>query len=300
MLEKMQVFAADKSGIRTQDHHDEGNEPFSSQLEVLCRLRQQNLTITSTGRYMRVELNTNSFVFGRGFHFMYSGGDFQVQRHIDVTDDGLIQIFSPGHPTYFEGKYHLTWRIQTGSLEKIIQMIVKESHLPYNHKCGTDYLEAYDGYDSLTTSLAKWCGDEKPSKDSSGSQMFIVFHASSVGTRGVFKINFFVVLKSQQESGGMKTITILLSCIAVVLVPAVLFSVYRIRQRRYHRSSRTNRAFVATTMSSNPALQVPHQAAMMPATETGGEIELPPYTSAAQSQPPPSYESLEFGPKSGK
>ncbi|XP_046548838.1 uncharacterized protein LOC124258787 isoform X2 [Haliotis rubra] len=225
---------------------------------------------------------------------MYSGGDFQVQRHIDVTDDGLIQIFSPGHPSYYEGKYHLTWRIEAGSVGKILQMIVKESHLPYNHKCGTDYLEAHDGYDSSSISLAKWCGDERPSKDSSGSHIFLVSHASSVETRGVFMINFFVVLKPHQESGdSVKTTTILLLCIAVVLVLVMLFSVYKIRQRRRHRSSHTDHAFVATTMSSNPALQAPHQAAAMPA---GGETELPPYTSAAQSQPPPSYESLEFGP----
>ncbi|XP_067664522.1 CUB domain-containing protein 2-like [Haliotis asinina] len=302
--ERVRVVVLDVNILNLSDCKDDyvkffdGIDPFSSQLEVLCTKWQQNLTITSSARYMRVELKTDFFVSGRGFEIMYSGGDFQVQRHRDVTGEHLIQLFSPGYPGNFEGKYHLTWRISTGFFGKILEMIVKESHLPYSHKCGTDYLEAHDGYDQASPSLAKWCGDEKPSKDSSGSNLFLVLHASSIGSRGIFKINFFVKTKPQEESDdSMKTTTILLSCIAVVLVMVVLLSVYKIRQRRYRRSSHTNRAFVATTMSSNPALRAPNQAVAMSA---GNEIELPPYTAVSPSQPPPSYESLDFGPNSGK
>ncbi|XP_071111741.1 bone morphogenetic protein 1-like [Haliotis cracherodii] len=281
----------------------DGIAPNSPQLEDLCRFRLGSVTITSSGRYMRIELKTNFFVFGRGFKLIYTGVGFQVNRQGDLTAKGYIQsILSPGYPSFYEWTFGLTWRIYSGSLAKVIRMTVGRSHLPFNYKCAKDYLEAYDGFDTSSRSLAKWCGDERPSKDSSGSYMFIKFHASGTANRGIYKINYKQVSKPASGKSVNVHSIVIVTCSVFAIALMATYSVWKIRQRRNYRAPNTNRATVATAMSPNPieSVHFPHPEAVMPSTGTRGTIELPPYTSVDETLPPPSYESLGFGPNSEK
>ncbi|XP_046548828.1 bone morphogenetic protein 1-like isoform X3 [Haliotis rubra] len=303
----------------------DGFARYSQRLNEACAVRT-NFTATSSTRYMRVEFTMMFTLLERGFKMMYTSGIFAVSKHVDLTADSYIDsILSPGYPGLYGGTYHLTWRIYSGLLTEAIRVAVEESHLPYNPNCSSDYLEVYDGYDSSNTSLAKWCGDERPSVESSGPHVFIEFRASGSKNHGVFVIKYSIIVELKPPNphnphnpqDEFETIfTVLATPLLVFLILSISLSAWIIRQKRRHRSSNTVCAVIATTRSSDPVASdydpnhrvimpvasdpLPNLEAMMPSTGTGGETELPPpYTAVGDSQPPPSYDSL-FCLNSGK
>ncbi|XP_067665985.1 neuropilin-2-like isoform X2 [Haliotis asinina] len=316
--ERIQAVVLDfngKDGLPCRYDHViifDGIPPPTRQLNEGCTAKT-NFTTTSSGRYMRVELSMMFTLLDRGFKMMYTSGSFQaVSKHVDLTATSYIQfILSPGYPDLYGGEYHRTWRIYSGSLTGVIHMSLEKSQLPYNPNCRSDYLAVYDGYDTTKTSLAKWCGEERPSVNSSQAYMFIEFRASGAKNRGVFVIEYSIIEELappnphypqiEFDYGGV-VIPTAIQVTPFLFVIVCCIGIYSWKSFRNRRSN-TACAVMTTTRASNP-VESPsqhlssHEMTML-STGTGGDTELPPYNAVVQNPPPPSYDSL-FGSNNGK
>ncbi|XP_067664498.1 cubilin-like [Haliotis asinina] len=149
-------------------------------------------TIYSSGSSVTIRFHSDSTVSGRGFKLTYTGGDdFNPCGEQDISaEPWLDYITSPNYPYHYPRDTDCSWSINTGDVDMVVSVDVITSNLESSSSCSYDYIEFFDGYSDLDTSLGRYCGSDLPSKHSSGENMYIKFHSDNSNTDTGFKLSY--------------------------------------------------------------------------------------------------------------
>ncbi|XP_067665913.1 cubilin-like [Haliotis asinina] len=159
----------------------------------------------------------------RGIQLILKAGHFGASRVTSLSASYTAKyIASPNYPFNYPSNIERTWKIDAGEYYRV-EINVTYSQLESSVGCQNDYVEAFDGSDSKSTSLGRWCGGTKPNKTSSGSLMFLKFKSNShVVDRG-FIIKYTVKYGGINASSTDQTGIIVGGCVAVLgVISAIL------------------------------------------------------------------------------
>ncbi|XP_069067650.1 cubilin [Pleurodeles waltl] len=150
---------------------------------------------------LRLNFYSNSATTAHGFMAQYKilpcGGTFN-------GSSGIISS-----PTYSFTDYHnninCTYNI-TVENDKIVELKFNQFALEASSSCSYDYVAVYDGPDTHSTLLGKFCGQILPPVlKSSGNTMFLVFKTDHSVTAGGWRASFRKTLGPQHGCGGYLT-----------------------------------------------------------------------------------------------
>ncbi|MBN3293694.1 TLL2 protein, partial [Polypterus senegalus] len=146
--------------------------------------------ITSQLNNMRVEFKSDNTVSKKGFkaHF-FSGCEHKV-----TSAEGVLS--SPNWPDKYPSRKECTWEISSTAGHRV-KIVFNDFEVEQHQECAYDHLELYDGPNSKSPILGRFCGNKKPDPViSSSNKMFLRFYSDASVQRKGFQA------KHSTECGG--------------------------------------------------------------------------------------------------
>ncbi|XP_041367297.1 cubilin-like [Gigantopelta aegis] len=149
-------------------------------------------------------------------------------------------ITSPLHPQNYQNNLLCRWELHTEAKDMVIKLVTTQSHIEFTDDCIGDHVEIYDGDNTSSPRLSRWCATDAPTYHSTGQSLLVIFRTDfAVGDTG-FKISYMAIDKPQS---GLSTPTIYGIILAVVLLVIIICaSVWIARKKKHgrHRGSSLN------------------------------------------------------------
>ncbi|KAG2462370.1 TLL2 protein, partial [Polypterus senegalus] len=147
--------------------------------------------ITSQLNNMRVEFKSDNTVSKKGFkaHFFSAGCEHKV-----TSAEGVLS--SPNWPDKYPSRKECTWEISSTAGHRV-KIVFNDFEVEQHQECAYDHLELYDGPNSKSPILGRFCGNKKPDPViSSSNKMFLRFYSDASVQRKGFQA------KHSTECGG--------------------------------------------------------------------------------------------------
>ncbi|XP_070536661.1 cubilin-like [Ptychodera flava] len=165
-----------------------------------CSVQSSLPAVYSTGQAMLVNFFSDQSANGTGFSATYQ----------EVCGGRLVQgsgrIPSPGYPSNYLNNLDCSWIAETPSGTTIsITFSIFDIDGTTSSGCTTDYLQLYNGEDTSSPSLGKYCGSTNPDEIRTSSNLLLIkFVTDGSGSGAGFVLNFRAV---EAGCGGTLTLT---------------------------------------------------------------------------------------------
>ncbi|XP_046553786.1 cubilin-like [Haliotis rubra] len=143
-----------------------------------------------------------------GFSASVFAGDFEIcTLQEQMAWDTITYITSPNYPFNYPRNAHCSWRLDTdGAAHIAVQLtVISFNTTKVSTSCDSNYLEAFDGYDPSSPSLARWCGAGHAHNviSSTGRYLFLKFDTSYDTPNTGFNVSIKRIYSPQDSPKGV-------------------------------------------------------------------------------------------------
>ncbi|XP_071111115.1 cubilin-like [Haliotis cracherodii] len=172
----------------------------------------------SNGMVMKMVFKTNDDTSGRGFRIRASHSVRKVvptlskdcgSQFLNATTHPQ-HLQSPGYPVRYPSNEECLWTITASNPNMMVRINVIDSDIYSTDRsyvnCKFDRVTAYDGPSIFNDTLLFWCGQSRPTLQSSGSAITVQFHTYLFGHQRGFKLAYLET-NEPYTCGGTLNIT---------------------------------------------------------------------------------------------
>ncbi|XP_046553794.1 deleted in malignant brain tumors 1 protein-like [Haliotis rubra] len=173
----------------------DGRSTSSRMISVWCD--RMTPTVQSSGRYMTLMFKSDTSNTYKGFRLKYfetavSPTPVPQCGTTDLTAGTSYQYLqSPGYPNAYPNNDQCVWTITASTSSKVVKIVVLDSVLEGGSDCPYDFVKVYDGRSTSSRMIQVWCDVMRPTVQSSGRYMTLMFKSDNSNTYKGFRLKYF-------------------------------------------------------------------------------------------------------------
>ena len=146
----------------------------------------------SSNNQLFIKLSTDYSVTASGFNISYQTGPLSQLTSCGGTIQEIQgQLASPNHPAHYPNDLNCKWVIRSNDTRDRIKIMFQNFSVENHPNCGYDYVEVYNGAESVSNIVGKYCGQNLPRAFiSSGNHLAIKLYTDAYVTGPGFLISY--------------------------------------------------------------------------------------------------------------